>query len=180
MGFVMEKPQCCGKTACLVYIVELGHRVIAYSWARRQDFYIHRNKEARLIVYSCIRETHLANLSRSGLCRGPEEVLSSLRPASERRLCHFLMSLRLGSITELAHVNNAYSLRASSAPHNSTKQIHYFCEKKKDWERDVIRVLGKVRLGKREQIWSRYIVYMYGISKQMKITWKVNIIKNKL
>lgn len=52
---------------------------------------------------------------------------------------------------------------------------------KKDWERDVIWVLGKVRLGKG----SKYdpdtlYVYMYGIFKQMKITRKANIIENKL
>lgn len=49
LGCVMEKTQHSGSSVCLLYAVEYGGRVMAYSWMRNQSCYIWINKETGLL-----------------------------------------------------------------------------------------------------------------------------------
>lgn len=58
-------------------------QIIAYCWIKSQCYSRQTNMEAGLMVYDWIKETGLANLSRSSLCRG---VVFRMEMSRQRKL----------------------------------------------------------------------------------------------
>lgn len=90
-------------SVCLLYRIELWGGAFAYSWTRRQYYYIQINNETGFMIYSWMKEEGLASLGRCGLCRGtvfrPLAVKThtlSTHGWTKERLSHFLWASFLG------------------------------------------------------------------------------------
>lgn len=70
LGSLMEKQQTLGSLACLLYTVELGDQIILHIAEQRYWTSTQINNKIYLMIYSWIKETGLANLSRSHICGG--------------------------------------------------------------------------------------------------------------